>query len=561
MTVATYARHVAPKATPQTQAIFGTNQVQNSAGGFTWAIDDFARLDRFLILGAEGGTYYASENKLTRQNAECVIRCGKADARRTVERIVEISEQGRAPKNDPAIFALALLAGSLAGNTAASLALRAMPKVCRTGTMLFDFIAVVTQFRGWGRALRTAVSDWYAGKKPDQLALQVTKYQQRNGWSHRDLLRLSHPTLSAELSPICRWVVGGMDGLDRTVVVRKFGDEQRTDFYYRHTADELPDLIRAFEEAKTVKTEDQMVRLIREEKLVHEHVPSHFLASPAVWEALLPNMPPHALVRNLGRMSANGLLKPLSNACKMVCDKLGNVEALKKSRMHPMALLFAQKVYEQGHGNKGKLSWSPVSQVVDALNDAFYAAFQTVTPTNKRWLLALDVSGSMASHSVLGSSMTAREASAAMALVTAAVEPQHHIVGFTSTGGYSFAGNTVLTPLSISPKQRLTDVVRRISNLPFGGTDCALPMLYAIQRKLEVDAFVIYTDNETAHGKIHPSEALRAYRDKMGIDAKLIVAAMSATNFSIADPNDRGMLDIAGFDSAAPAIMSDFVLN
>jgi 60 kDa SS-A/Ro ribonucleoprotein len=37
---------------------------------------------------------------------------------------------------------------------------------------------------------RKAVGSWYADKGWDALGLQVTKYQQREGWSHRDLLRL-----------------------------------------------------------------------------------------------------------------------------------------------------------------------------------------------------------------------------------------------------------------------------------------------------------------------------------------------------------------------------------
>ncbi|MEV0297101.1 hypothetical protein [Nocardia sp. NPDC050710] len=33
--------------------------------------------------------------------------------------------------------------------------------------------------------------------------------------------------------------------------------------------------------------------------------------------------------------------------------------------------------------------------------------------------------------------------------------------------------------------------------------------------------------------------------------------AHTATTFSIADPSDAGMLDIAGFDSAVPALLAD----
>ena len=56
----------------------------NSAGGYTWPVDDWVRLDRFLILGAEGGSYYASERTLVRENAEAVERCLRADGRRAV---------------------------------------------------------------------------------------------------------------------------------------------------------------------------------------------------------------------------------------------------------------------------------------------------------------------------------------------------------------------------------------------------------------------------------------------------------------------------------------------
>ena len=72
-------------------------------------MDDWTRLDRFLILGAEGGTYYITERDLVKQNHDTLVRCIKADGIRAVNCIVEISDRGRAPKNDPAIFALALV--------------------------------------------------------------------------------------------------------------------------------------------------------------------------------------------------------------------------------------------------------------------------------------------------------------------------------------------------------------------------------------------------------------------------------------------------------------------
>jgi 60 kDa SS-A/Ro ribonucleoprotein len=209
---------------------------------------------------------------------------------------------------------------------------------------------------------------------------------------------------------------------------------------------------------------------------------------------------------------------------------------------------------------KGQGTWTPVSQVVDALDGAFYLAFGNVQRSDKRIMLALDVSGSMASAVHGMPYLTCREASAAMALVSAAVQPNHRIVGFTNGGYRSMWGafGSGLSALSISPRQRLDDVVRSIADLPFGGTDCALPMVEALKHRWAVDTFVVYTDNETWSGDIHPAQALREYRERMGIAAKLVVVAMCSNGFTIADPNDAGMLDVVGFDTATPNVISEF---
>jgi 60 kDa SS-A/Ro ribonucleoprotein len=159
-------------------------------------------------------------------------------------------------------------------------------------------------------------------------------------------------------------------------------------------------------------------------------------------------------------------------------------------------------------------------------------------------------------------------ASAALALVTAAVEPRHAFVAFTSGGWQSpaagpgqYAGMGYangITPFSVSPRQRLDDVCRQTAGLPMGGTDCALPMLYALDQQLEVDVFIVLTDSETWAGGVHPSQALAQYRREMGLPAKLVVCGMVSNGFSIADPADAGMLDVVGFDTATPALMADF---
>src|SRR6186997_179366 len=158
-----YLKKHQTRRAPQWLPIPGSTQTPNSAGGYAWAVDDWTRLRRFLVLGSEGGSYYASQWTLTRKNAQAVERCLDADGPRTVAEIVRISAEGRAPKNDPAIFALAMAAG-LGDEPTRKAALAALAQVCRTGTHLFQFATFVEGFRGWGRALRRAVGGWYAGQ-------------------------------------------------------------------------------------------------------------------------------------------------------------------------------------------------------------------------------------------------------------------------------------------------------------------------------------------------------------------------------------------------------------
>jgi 60 kDa SS-A/Ro ribonucleoprotein len=534
-----FLKHFRTRQTPQSEPIPGSAQVANSAGGYAFAVDDWARLERFLILGSEGGSYYATERALTLENARAVVRCLEADAERAIRSIVQISDSGRAPRNEPAVLALAIAAGM--GHSAA--AAEALPKVCRTGTHLFAYAEAVQGLRGWGRGLRRGVAAWYEGKTPEALAYQVAKYQRRNGWSHRDLLRLAHPaTADPARQAIHRWVVGGAEALGPRTVKR--GEAVAS---YPEVAAHLPRLLAAMDEARTADRAT-VIRLIREDGLPRECIPTGHLNDPAVWEALLEGMPPMAMIRNLAKMTAVGLLTPGSEATKAVRERLADGERIRKSRLHPLAILLAAATYTRGRGLKGSLTWEPVATLKDALDDAFYAAFGNVTPAGKRTLIGLDVSGSMSCGQVAGTPLTPREAATALAMVTARTEPDYQVMAFQEK----------LVPLDISARSRLTDVVKETGRLPFGGTDCALPMRHAAERKLPVDTFVVLTDSETWAGPLHPVQALRAYRQQSGLPARLIVVGLVSNGFSIADPDDAGMLDVVGFDASAPEVMGGF---
>jgi 60 kDa SS-A/Ro ribonucleoprotein len=521
-----YLKNYFGEPTPQSEALDG--QVPNSAGGNAWEVDIWKRLMRFLILGSEGGTYYVSERDLLKGSVDTIKKCLQADHQRTVDTIVTVSTGGRAPKNDQAIFALSIAVSyGLPINKA--YALKNINAVCRTATHLFDFLTYAQQQRGWGRAFRRSISEWYTNRDEKKLSYQLIKYRQRNGWTHRDVFRKAHPVPSGDVQTrIFKWVAQH-DSVD----------------YSEWGNSDAEDLIAAYEIVKLDMTEKPMViKLLTQFDLPREALPTKWLKDPDVWTAMLKNdMPVGAMIRNIRNMTNYGVFNDLDNV-EHVVSVLTNRRALSHARIHPIGVLLALMAYR--HENNMNM----VPAILDALGDAFDLAFEYIEPSNKRISLALDVSGSMSFHNMLGiEGFTPRVASAVMAMATARVEPHYEIAAFSGS----------FQRLNLTGRDSLEQAVRTVSGLGHGRTDCALPMMDALANRKQFDAFVIYTDSETWYGSIHPAEALKEYNKEMGLNAKLIVVAMEGNDFTIADPNNTLMLDCVGFDASTPAVISAFI--
>ena len=213
-----------------------------------------------------------------------------------------------------------------------------------------------------------------------------------------------------------------------------------------------------------------------------------------------------------------------------------------------MAIFLALCTYAAGHGVRGTGSWTPAQQVVDALDAAFYDALSNVTPTNRRLLLAVDVSGSMRQN-VAGTPVSAAAAAGAMALIVARTEPNHLVLGV----------NTAPVELRISPKMRLDAAMKVVVGKISGGTDLSVPARWLSAERIQVDGVVTLTDNETWAGRVHPVQAMAAYRSQVGGPVRNAVVAMTATGHSIGDPGDPLTLQCVGLDATIPEVIRGFV--
>ncbi|MFI6604467.1 TROVE domain-containing protein [Nonomuraea sp. NPDC050536] len=543
-------------ATPQTQPIPGrTDQVKNAAGGYVFGKDLWTRLEDFLILGTTGGTCYVSENKLTAENAGVVFQAISEDGPRVVQMLTDIStaRPPRAPKQRPALFALAACyaRGDADTRQAAKLALA---KVARTTDHLAQFFGYYKNLGGKrtargaaptvGRSLRTALGSWFLYGDADAVAFKACKAAQRRtpqgeAFSLRDVLRIAHPAADTEQrKTLFGWIAGNV------------GDD---------TAREALPAVDRFLTAKAVTTVDEAVRVVAEARVPWEFLPDAMLREPMVWDALVDTVGMTALIRNLARMTRIGTLKPMGEATGRAVARLTDRDALLKARIHPMDAWLAMRVYASGQSQPNPhadvQTWAPVPAILDALEETYELSFGTVEPSGKRLLVAVDSSGSMSGgyrggNVVVGGSEigTPYEVANAMAVMLARIEKGNvHVIDV----------DTAVHASKVTPRTNLREIA---SWQPSGGgTDLSLPFTWATKKRFEADGVVLFTDNETWAGRTHPVQELATYRRECNPDARVVIASMTAVGYSVADPQLRGVLNVAGLDASLPLIINGFV--
>jgi hypothetical protein len=663
---------------PQTCKL-NIDQVLNCSGGYVWKLTTIEHVNRYLVLGGakDMGNYYKQADEVSHECALSVLQMIRSpDSTQFVQLcdlLKAVSLGGRAPKQEPVLLSVAA-AIVFAKNAKEKEIAFETAKVCiRIPTHMFMLVGFVRDLsmaktvdkgKGWGTGFRKAMAHYYISHTGRELAYHMTKYQNREGWTHADMIRMLHinpatladdgarlmfdyvmmkyarkqkvpsektlaslasknvatkpnpfkpltkaefaeklnaistppiPTSASLATPLAAAaatqkleaqtvtskVAGFVSALtsvmpssavtvtsakpaeedDTFVVITDEDEETGTSQQKKTTLSEQSQLqqvafllkhLHALQEAGEKKDVPLACALIRSGRLVREHVPTTLFGSKEIWLTLLDTMPLEALLRNLGKLTQIGVVADKHR--EIVARFLNQTEVL-KARIHPIKVLIASKIYKNGCGDSGSLTWTPNAYISVALTDLFRLSYGAVTPTGKRIMLGIDVSGSMSTQ-VLGSKvLSCRDASIAMALLYIETEKNVSAVAFSNE----------LTDL-IAPSRNqlrrgmtLDQALAATNGMAFSSTDCVLPIHHAIKHNLQIDAFIIITDNETYAPREHPQNALVRYRELTGITAKLIVLGMTGNCFTIADPTDRNTLNLAGFDTSTPEIASMFM--
>jgi 60 kDa SS-A/Ro ribonucleoprotein len=471
------------------------DQVPNNAGGFVWEISDKEQVARYLVIGSEGGNFYQTPQQVSSKCASCVLRMTRTPAnfKWLCDTIRQVSMEGRAAKQEPTLLSLATAIVFAPTQEAKRQALAIVPDCVRILTHMYMLTGYIKLFSkaghpnlsaagvrpnsvttvttvtgsGFGRGFRRVVQEYFYTRKGGEIANLVTKYQNREGWTVKDILTLVH------IDPKKMQDAGG-----RLTIDWVFKDKEEFAEILKAAAEPSPatTLFKALQEInqlanKSIITSSEVsraVQLIKSAGLCREHIPTQFLKKREIWEALLTSkgvngkgkgMPLTALIRNLGKLTTAeiGIIGttstfaascalnrsnyyrvqtpkrteqgyPPQHSCyytEMIFHRLTDQEEIRSAKIHPYNILVAMLTYKKGTGDKGSLTWSPNLYILEALDFAFKLAFQNITPTGKQITLALDVSGSMSGAFCTGSPIVnCATGSVAMMMMTLWVENQ-----------------------------------------------------------------------------------------------------------------------------------------
>jgi 60 kDa SS-A/Ro ribonucleoprotein len=372
---------------------------------------------------------------------------------------------------------------------------RAFNAVIRTPKDLSDFTIIIKSMRKGegGRRIKRVAGAWLKGHLSEYYAIKYGAQKDGEGYSLGDLLRLYHPDLGEH--NVARYLRG-----------REY-DKAWTP------------QINWFEQLKGAKGDDEKMFCIVNGKLPHEVATTFAGKSLDVWDAIAPQMPVFALLKNLATLERHAVITSQSRqARKMVEGKLCDPDTIRRSKILPFRFMDAEKAVAT--------PW-----LKDALRIALEYSFANLPDIEGRTAVFLDKSGSMEAY-----------------IQTAAI---FGVSLMKKTGGDGrfllFDRNVTEFPVSV-----IDSVLSQASRIKHGGaTDVSAPMHVLLNSRDRFDNIILITDEQQNNGDPF-ADVLAKYHTTVNADTKCFVIDLSPYRNAIT-PDDANTFYIYGW---SPEVLS-----
>lgn len=429
----------------------------------------------------------------------------------------------------------------------------AFKTVCKSSENLFLFVKFASDLaaphKGWGHGWRQVVNNWYLKQNPLELAKNVTRHRGRHFWTHRDIIKLSHPrSLDIAKQAVLKYIMAGLE-----VARNEFGDKP--------DAQPVLNYLQAVEDFKHTKEEDQAARLLEMHDLTLEHIPMHLIKSKEVWAALVPRLPLDVLLRNIKRLARMHFLRNNHIVTTRVLQTLQDQTAIAECNLHPAQVLITLrnfmlsssrfKYVETDASKPLKPLPPPNPKIIEALTQLLESSFKLLVPTGMRYLVVVDTRASMLQGKCWQcSSVPPLLAATLLTMSLVKVERDVTVMAF---------GIGAIVPVELTKEMSLQQAHDKLKEIPSTTMELSQPLTWATTSVKKVDVFIIITDNHLRGVNSKPCDALKEYRSVVDMpNTKFVTVALATQDFKVAHPDDPGMLDIAGFDGKVPRVIEAF---
>ena len=401
------------------------------------------QLAQYAATGCLNRTFYASADD---QLATVIELCEKVDAEFIAKTAVFCRQRGHM-KDMPALLCAVLSVKNPA------LLQQVFPRVIDNAKMLRNFVQIMRSGAVGRKSLGTApkrlVREWFDARDPESLF----KASVGQDPSLADIVKMVHPRPK---------------NAAQAALFGYFIDRSKQ-------ADELPELVRAFEAFKKDRSGEvpdvpfQMLTALE-------------LGTPE-WTVIASRAPWQMTRMNLNTFARHGVFKE-KGMTALIAERLRDPSKIAKARVFPYQLMVA---YMSAVGNKDIPGY-----VANALQDAMEIAISNVPEFPGKVYVFPDISGSMHSPATgyrQGSSSAVRCVDVA-ALVAATVlrkNPHAEVIPFESKA----------IEVRLNPRDSVMTNAQKLASLPCGGTNCSAPLEFLNKRRADGDLVIYVSDNES----------------------------------------------------------------
>jgi 60 kDa SS-A/Ro ribonucleoprotein len=429
----------------------------------------------------------------------------------------------------------------------------------------FDFIQYHTKTRNpnskMSTSLKKIIVKFYQDKRPQDLAVCVTKHDSYHKWTHKDLFKLCHfKTDNVQCEPVIKYVLYGATKLP-----------EATDPVSKSIVDYL-------EKSNRLKvTEDvpEAVGLITQLHFTIDRVNSKLNKEEAVWLACLSEMTTREVLQCLFRFYKWGFIKANSEFHEKTNRMLVDAHKITQCNLHPIEVFIYLKFFEKGgkcldpkflaYLNQMELEadvlrriTTPIQPkckpIIQSIKKCLKLSYSNVRPTEKRFLVCVDATAHGDLNCYQNRRITYLEAAHAVIRYLLKVETNVSVAVFKDS------------QIQFVDLSKSHNAVEKMQELRGSYIDPTAPLEWAMNKKKTFDVFINIMTNDWLEHVPQQSkkkaekvpEALAKYCKKMNLPETRVVKMFLASPAGVHADNCRNILSIAGFTVDVPKVLEAF---